>query len=186
MNYGYQSGKITPPHQMIPSSAKNIYTPLVQNTWRQYLHQHPNRRLVQFFLKGISEGFRIGYGSYAKGPKSSKQNLQSALLHPQIVDDYIKTELLTHRVAGPYSTDECPGVIVNRFGVIPKLHQANKWHLIVYLSHLDGFSINDSIPSHLCSLSYITVDDAITGPGILLAKVVINNFSLCTQLIEIY
>ena len=145
----------TPPHQMIPQSAKNICTPLVQNNWCQYLHQHPNQQLVQFFLKGISEGYRIGYGSNTKGAKSSKQNLQSALLHPQVVDDYIKTELLMHRVAGPYSTDECPLININRFGVIPKHHQANKWRLIVDLSHPEGFSINDSIPSHLCSLSYV-------------------------------
>ena len=64
--------------------------------------------------------------------------------------------------------------------MIPKHHQANKWRLIVDLSHPEGFSINDGIPSHLCSLSYITVDDAIqeilqTGPGTLLAKVDIKN-----------
>ena len=85
-----------------------------------------------------------------------------------------------HRVACPYPTDECPLVQINRFGVIPKHHQANKWCLIVDLSHPEGFSINDGIPSHLCSLSYITVDDAIQGilkmgSGTLLAKVDIKN-----------
>ena len=45
--------------------------------------------------------------------------------------------------------------------MIPKHHQANKWRFIKDLSHPDGFSINDDIPSHLCSLLYITVDNAI-------------------------
>ena len=78
------------------------------------------------------------------------------------------------------ATDEIPLVNINHFGVIPKHHQANKWRLIVDLSHPEGFSINDNIPSHLCRLSYITVDDAIqeilkTGPGTLLVKVDIKN-----------
>ena len=82
-------------------------------------------------------------------------------LHPKVIDDYIKTELSGHRVAGPFSADECTLVNINHFGVIPKHHQANKWHLIVDLSHPEGFSINDGVPSHLCTLSYITVDDAV-------------------------
>ena len=62
------------------------------------------------------------------------------------------------------------------------------------LSHPEGFSINDGIPSHPCSLSYITVDDAIqeilkTGPGTLLAKVDIKMpsvYSLYIQPIDAY
>ena len=165
---------------MIPSSAKRINTPLVQDSWRHCLQEHPNQQLTQFFLKGISEGFRVGYGIQATSPKSSKRNLQSALLHPEVIDNYIQNELSAHRMAGPFSVDECCFVNINRFGVIPKHHQANKWRLIVDLSHPEGFSINDGIPSHLCSLSYITVDDTIqeilqTGPGTLLAKVDIKN-----------
>ena len=165
---------------MIPSSAKRINTPLVQDSWRHCLQEHPNQQLTQFFLKGISEGFRVGYRTQAASPKSSKRNLQSALLHPEVINNYIQNELSARRVAGPFSVDECCFVNINRFGVIPKHHQANKWRLIVDLSHPEGFSINDGIPSHLCSLSYITVDDAIqeilqTGPGTLLAKVDIKN-----------
>ena len=62
----------------------------------------------------------------------------------------------------------------------PKNHQANKWCLLVDLSHPGGHSVNDGISSHLCSLSYITGDDAIhqilqTGKGTLLAKVNIKS-----------
>jgi len=50
----------------------------------------------------------------------------------------------------------------------------------VDLSHPGGHGINNAIPSHLCSLSYITVDDASypilqTGQGILLVKVDIKS-----------
>jgi len=136
--------------------------------------------LVQFFLQGITKGFRIGYKEQEGKLKTSKINLQSATLHPQVVDEYIHTELAAQRVAGPYTPDECPFVKISRFGVIPKNHQANKWRLIVDLSHPRGHSVNDNIPSHLCSLSYITVDEAIhqilkTGQGTLLAKVDIKS-----------
>jgi hypothetical protein len=60
--------------------------------------------------------------------------------------------------------------------VIPKSHQPDKWRLIVDLSHPKGKSVNDGIPKHLCSMSYITTDNAISrilalGRGTLLAKV---------------
>ena len=69
---------------------------------------------------------------------------------------------------------------ISRFGVIPKSHQPNKWRLIIDLSHPQGHSVNDNIPKTLCSLSYITVDNAIEkilelGPHTLLAKVDIKS-----------
>ena len=92
----------------------------------------------------------------------------------------MQEELAQHRVAGPFSVALIPKAHINRFGVIPKKHQPGKWRLIVDLSHPSGHSINDSIPKTLCSLSYITIDSAITaiqkfGRGTLLAKVDIKS-----------
>ena len=85
-----------------------------------------------------------------------------------------------NRVHGPYSTCQFTTVQISRFGVIPKHHQRNKWRLIIELSHPQGHSINEYIPKTLCSLSYITVDDAIDSiveldPHTLLAKVDIKS-----------
>ena len=44
----------------------------------------------------------------------------------------------------------------------PKKQQPGKWRLIVDLSHSLCRSVNNDIPKPLCSLSYITVDSAIT------------------------
>jgi len=71
-------------------------------------------------------------------------------------------------------------VHVNRFGVIPKNHQPDKWHLITDLSHPPGGSVNDGIPSDLCSLFYVTIDHAIlsiiqSGRGTILAKIDIKS-----------
>ena len=64
---------------------------------------------------------------------------------------------------------------ISRFSIIPKSQQPNKWHLIIDLSHPQGRSVIDNIRKTLCSLSHITVDDAIgkilkLGPHTLLAK----------------
>ena len=63
---------------------------------------------------------------------------------------------------------------ISRFGVIPKGIQPNKWRLIVDQSFPKGHSINDGIPKHLCSLKYISIDDAVQeilahGRGTILA-----------------
>ena len=81
---------------------------------------------------------------------------------------------------GPFPRARVPTVHISRFGVIPKSHQQNKWRLIVDLSYPKGRSINDGIPKELCSMTYITIDDAITkiltlGSGTLLAKIDIKS-----------
>lgn len=65
------------------------------------------------------------------------------------------------------------------FGVIPK-STPGKWRLILDLSSPEGHSVNDGIDQDLCSLSYISVDDAAKaaarlGQGALLAKVDIKS-----------
>ena len=93
--------------------------------------------------------------------RSAKRNMPSALAHPSVIDNYLQVELNHNRVAGPFLRSQCPGVHISRFGVIPKSHQPNKWRLIVDLSHPSNCSVNDYIPKPLCSLKYITIDDAI-------------------------
>ena len=62
----------------------------------------------------------------------------------------------------------------------PLLQHSHKWQLIVDLSYPKHYSINNGIPKHLCSLRYVTVDDAIakileSGPNSFLAKVNIKH-----------
>ena len=110
-------------------------------------------------MQGISNGFQIGFGS--TDLQSATKNLQSAVAHPKVVDDYLQQELLLRRISGPFPNSLCTDVHVSRFGIIPKHHQQNKWCLIVDLSHPKGLSVNDRIPLHLYSLSYVTIDDAV-------------------------
>ena len=170
----------------VPAQASLIHTPLIIHSWRKALSLHPNQPLVEFFLKGISQGFRIGFNHLPNRLKPVHKNLAGALQHPQVVEEYLSAELLT----SPFTKD----LPINRFGVIPKYHQPNKWCLIVDLSYPDHHSINAGIPKSLCGLSYITIDNAIQkilelGPITLLAKIDIKMPSVyCqfTQLITTY
>ena len=83
------------------------------------------------------------------------------------------------RVLGPFPPASLGTIQVSPLGVIPK-KGLNKWRLILDLSSPEGGSVNDGISPDLCSLSYISVDDAAravvrTGRGALLAKVDIKS-----------
>jgi len=143
----------------IPLEGSYIWTLLVKVTWDLYLQHYPCQELVQFFLQSISRGFQIG--SDGSHTCSGKKNLHSVVEHLTIVDDYLHHELSLGRILGPYSPSMCPGVNINRFGIIPKNYLPNKWRLITDLSHPLGNIINNDIPLPLCSLSYVTIDDFI-------------------------
>ena len=164
----------------VPPAARAIITPLILPAWRHLLISHQHRELVHFFLQGLTHGFRIGYTGPSGDLKSTKRNLQSALYHPEVVDQYLATEVRENRIAGPFPSGTILAAHISRFGVIPKAHQPNKWCLIVDLSHPQGKSVNDGIPKELCSMAYITIDDAVQrimglGRGTLMAKIDIKS-----------
>ena len=164
------------PLSFIPCrSLATITTPLNVSGWYNLLRGSGNWELAKFFLTGISEGFRIEY-RYGEFPlKSARANLHGAHDHPEVVDRYLDTEIAQGRMIGPFPLDSLPGSHISRFGVIPKGHQVDKWRLIVDLSYPAGSSVNDGIPKFLCSIRYISIDDAIEsilkcGTDTLLAK----------------
>ena len=145
----------------LPAPARLIHTPLVKPEWAQALQTYPLKSLAELFP--FRHYFRLPHWIQPPGRPlgSAHKNLEGALLHPEIVEDYFKTEVANHRVAGPYNKKSCPNAHISRFGVIPKCNQQGKWRLIVDLSYPKHHSVNDGIPKHLCSLTYVTVDDAI-------------------------
>ena len=166
------------PFNSIPLAACFIHTPLISAAWRHNLKKYPYQDLVEYFLQSITQGFRLG--SDGRTSQSAEKNLKSAADHPAIVDDYLHTELSLGRISGPYPPLTCRAVHINRFGVIPKNHQQDKWRLITDLSYPSGSSVNDGIPSQLCTLSYVTIDDAIlnilqSGKNTMLAKIDIKS-----------
>ena len=144
------------------------------------LAAHPKQSLVKFFIEGITVGFRIGFNYQTISLQPATRNMESANSHPTVVTDYLQAELNQNRVAGPFNAAILTTGHTSRFGVIPKNHRSNQWRLIVDLSYPKGHSVNDGIPRSLCSLKYITIDDAIKqvsvlGPGTLMAKIDIKS-----------
>ena len=125
------------------------------------MEEYPSKPLASFFMFGISHGFRIGFNQPSSTLKSAKKNLDCALQHPQVVEEYLLEEVTQQRVAGPFHASAVPKIHISRFSVIPKNHKPNKWRLTVDLSYPTGHSMNDRISTHLRTLTYITVDTAI-------------------------
>ena len=144
------------------------------------LRNHPNQGKVAYVLNGLKEGFHLGFELSTTSLKSASRNLQSASLHPSVIDKYLQTEVANGRVAGPFSTPPLSNLHISGFGVIPKRNQEGKWRLILDLSSPTGNSVNDGIPKDKFSVQYMHVDDSINavmelGRGALIAKFDIQN-----------
>ena len=157
---------------------REVLTPLNWQEWDRLLAQHPDQRFRAYIVRGIQEGFRIGFDS-SISLHSVKHNMPSALDHPTVIRDYLAEECSEGRVLGPLDPRSFPQVHISRFGVIPK-GSTGKWRLIVDMSSPAGASINDGVRENLCTLSYVTIWDAACcvvgkGAGALMAKIDIKH-----------
>ena len=115
---------------------------------------------VDFVLRGLTEGFHIGYSSEA-GLQSSAHNHPSLLANKHVVSEYIGTEVAAGQMVGPllpqlFSTVHCSPV-----GLVTKGKETGHWRMIVDLSCPHGRSANDGIHPDLAFLQYSSVDDAV-------------------------
>ena len=157
----------------LPPSALEIHIPLRVDKWSVALHSHPNRVWAGALVEGLRTGVRIGHNP-VRLCKRAKTNCRSAHDHPD-VDTYLAKELALGRVADPFP-DNLPGVMISKFGVIPKSGQPGKWRLIVDLSAPSLASVNDGISTLDSGVAYSSVSDAAQmilqlGPGTEMAKI---------------
>ena len=138
----------------------------------RYLKHHPNRQYVTTLLPHLSNCFDIGY----QGPHHDVRapNMPSASVHPEVIDDYLKKECNSGRMAGPFPQPQFQPFHCLGLGVVPK--QDGTWRVITHLSAPDGLSINNYIDPESVTLSYTIVDDAVgiskrLGRGSLLTKI---------------
>ena len=134
---------------------------------------------MDYIVNGIQKGFRLGVNSEATYSSASR-NMQSAILHQGVVDEYLKKEVEQGNILGPFSKQTALNVHINHFGVISKKHQVGKWRQITDLSFPEGSRINDGIDTPAYSLSYVTVQEVAhravnMGKGSLLAKIDIKS-----------
>lgn len=168
-------GHVSPSPSPVPPCLRTVQTPLCANHWAKSLSGHPDRQLVAVIMRGITQGFRIGYRR--GGPlRSTLRNMSSVMATPYPVQQFLDSECAAGRMVGPLPRQGFLNIHVSRLGVIPKSHQPGRWRVILDLSHPDGASVNDGIDTALCSLAYTTVDEAAArilqlGRQTLLAKV---------------
>ena len=80
-----------------------VHTPLNPAAWETALASHPDRAFARYILKGIREGFRIGF-SRTCPLRSAHRNMPSARLHPEVVQAYLGLEF---QVLAPPDSREC-------------------------------------------------------------------------------
>ena len=95
---------------MVPFEAQHITISLLPLEWGHLLATHSNRKLFTFFLQGLTERFITGYDYTSNTLKPAKTNMESALSHTTVVEDYIHNELTLSRMAGPFLQGNIQGV----------------------------------------------------------------------------
>jgi len=168
----YQACHFVRPY--LPPSALEIHTPLRVDKWTAALRSHPNQVWAEVLVEGLRTGVRIGHNPVHLC-KRARTNCRSAHDHPEVIDRYLANELALGRVAGPFP-DNFPGIMISRFGVIPKSGQPGKWRLIVDLSAPALASVNDGISTLDSGMAYSSVADAARiilqlGQGTEMAKI---------------
>ena len=157
----------------------HVHTPLNIREWQACLQRHPDTDFATYVLSGLQDGFRIGVRE-VHHLQSAKRNMHSASQNPQVINDYLEEEREAGNILSPFCPSSFPNLHLNRFGVIPKKHQPQKWRLITDLSFPDHASVNEAIDPTLCSLEYTSVEEVAEaalrlGSGSLLAKIDIKS-----------
>ena len=146
------------------------------------LEPHPDSQFVSYLLDGFTNGFDTKV-SQIDIPIKECKNLQSALKQPSVVDTLVQKEVEKGFLAGPYSSLPFSSYRVSPIGVAEGKYSLKK-RLIVDLSsphdNVEHSSINELIDKEQCSLSYVTIDDAIKylvqcGKGALMCKADISD-----------
>ena len=88
-----------PAAPLLPELTK-ISTPLKVDVWRTALQSHPDRRLAEYIVRGLSTGFRVGFDG-SRRLLSAERNLPSATDQARVVTQYIRDEVTLGRVVGP-------------------------------------------------------------------------------------
>ena len=76
-----------------------------------------------------------------------------------IVQGKIDKEVKEGRVFGPFMTTPFENLGVSPLGIVPKAQ--GEFRLIHYLSFPEGASVNNAILQELCTMHYISFDEAV-------------------------
>ena len=86
---------INPDPQSINILSLEVYSPLNLHQWMQDLQLHPDKEFSSYILRGIREGFRIGFNRN-QHLHSSTSNLHSS--NPSVIYEYLEQEVSLSRM----------------------------------------------------------------------------------------
>jgi hypothetical protein len=151
------------------------------NAWARLLSIHPDQSYATTMTRYIHQGVPILYD----GPEFERvcPNWDSTQKFRAEVSKSIREDILLGRKSGPYDKPPCPNFIASPLGAFVKKH-SSKIRIIHDLSWPPNESVNAFIPPHMCSVSYISVDDAIRqvklrGRGSLMSKLYLKDAYKC-------
>ena len=140
-------------------------TPIDIDRLEMELAGHPDRNFVVNLINGLREGFFTGINEPPMITLEHPNNM-SANSHPEIVTKLIDDEVKKGFLVGPFETPLFSTYRVSPLGVAEGSYSGKK-HLIVDLSaphnNNNHASLNQLINKDEYSLTYVKLDDAISG-----------------------
>ena len=137
-------------------------TPLSLPAFAWELRFHPDRLFTDYILRGLRDGFRIGYCRTGRGLRERRCNHPSSLADTCTVTNKIASEVSAGRLVGPLPGEVAAQVHTSPIGLVPKGHSGSEWRMIVDLSSPFSASVNSGISEELCSLKYASLEDAVS------------------------
>jgi len=64
---------------------------MMRDEWEWQLRGHPDRLFVEYLLRGMQDGFRVGfhYGLLSCSFAGANMNMKSASNNPSVIDEYL-------------------------------------------------------------------------------------------------
>ena len=103
----------------LPPAFSDIQTPVQIIAWQKALADHPDQVFSRYIVRGLTEGFRVGFQHEDCILREHPINMKIA--DPQVVTDYLRAERKANRVI-VMSAEEVTalGVHSSPIGIIPK------------------------------------------------------------------
>lgn len=133
-------------------------SPINLGALKRLLEDYPRLQDRKYLWQGFLEGFRISF--QGKWHLYRSPNLPSVKGMEEVVMQKIKKECSEGRVLGPFCELPVPNLRISPLGVVPK-KAAGEFRLIHHLSYPHGESGNDAIPADLCTVRYMSFNQAL-------------------------
>ncbi len=69
-----------------------VNTPLRAGRWESMLQDHPDQEFARYLVRGIKEGFHIGFDRDSVKCRGAQQNMQSAIENSSVVTGYLEKD----------------------------------------------------------------------------------------------